>query len=133
MNGVEKIEHSGGLIALIIREDASSEGVEFLTSDDSPFQVGVLTYAKGSTVKPHIHKPKPRVIKITQEVLYVQKGEVELELYDKTGKKIHACTLSKGDTVLLAAGGHGLRMLDDSKIIEVKQGPYLPDEKEYLV
>ena len=32
--------------------------------------------------------------------------------------------LYQGDVVLLAYGGHGLEMLEDSEMIEVKQGPY---------
>ena len=35
--------------------------------------------------------------------------------------------LNKGDVILLAYGGHGLYMLEESEIIEVKQGPYADD------
>jgi hypothetical protein len=32
--------------------------------------------------------------------------------------------LEAGDVILLASGGHGFEMIEDSEIIEVKQGPY---------
>jgi hypothetical protein len=32
--------------------------------------------------------------------------------------------LNRGDVILLAFGGHGFEMLEESEIIEVKQGPY---------
>jgi hypothetical protein len=32
--------------------------------------------------------------------------------------------LCAGDIVLLASGGHGFEVLEDTKIVEVKQGPY---------
>ena len=32
--------------------------------------------------------------------------------------------LFKGDVILLAYGGHGFEMMEQSEIIEVKQGPY---------
>ena len=32
--------------------------------------------------------------------------------------------LSEGDVILLAAGGHGFKMIESSEMIEVKQGPY---------
>ena len=32
--------------------------------------------------------------------------------------------MTKGDIILLASGGHGFKMIEDSEIIEVKQGPY---------
>ena len=35
--------------------------------------------------------------------------------------------LNQGDVVLLAYGGHGFEMLEDSEMIEVKQGPYAGD------
>ena len=36
--------------------------------------------------------------------------------------------LVAGDVVLLARGGHGFEMLEDSELIEVKQGPYAGDK-----
>ena len=30
-----------------------------------------------------------------------------------------------GDVILLASGGHGFQMIEQSEIIEVKQGPYV--------
>ena len=32
--------------------------------------------------------------------------------------------LNTGDVILLSFGGHGFEMLEDSEIIEVKQGPF---------
>ena len=50
------------------------------------------------------------------------------------GKKIGSAILNSGDTVLLLTGGHGFNLLEDSKIIEVKQGPYggVDEDKERL-
>jgi hypothetical protein len=35
--------------------------------------------------------------------------------------------LETGDVILLVSGGHGFEMLEDSEMIEVKQGPYTGD------
>lgn len=35
--------------------------------------------------------------------------------------------MSRGDVILLAAGGHGFEMLEDAEMIEIKQGPYCDD------
>ena len=32
--------------------------------------------------------------------------------------------LQTGDVILLASGGHGFTMLEETEMIEVKQGPY---------
>ena len=36
--------------------------------------------------------------------------------------------MKKGDTILLATGGHGFRALEEIEMIEVKQGPYVEHE-----
>ena len=41
--------------------------------------------------------------------------------------------LNAGDVILLAAGGHGFEMLEDSEIIEVKQGPYAGDQDKTVL
>ena len=39
--------------------------------------------------------------------------------------------LRQGDVMLMIAGGHGFRMLEDTILLEIKQGPYTGiDEKE---
>jgi len=41
--------------------------------------------------------------------------------------------LKAGDSILLARGGHKVTVLEDAKIIEVKQGPYAGfDDKEFF-
>ena len=36
--------------------------------------------------------------------------------------------MKTGDVILLVSGGHGFEMLEESEIIEVKQGPYAGEE-----
>jgi len=36
--------------------------------------------------------------------------------------------LGPGDVILLATGGHGFQMLEETEMIEVKQGPYVGDQ-----
>ncbi len=36
--------------------------------------------------------------------------------------------LIAGDIILLAGGGHGFTFLEDSEVIEIKQGPYISFE-----
>ena len=34
-------------------------------------------------------------------------------------------TLHEGDLVLLSEGGHGIEVIEEARIIEVKQGPFV--------
>ena len=67
----------------------------------------------------------PRTIEWTQEVLIIRSGKVRLDLYEPaTRVYLESHVLLPGDIVLLAHGGHGFVMLEQSEIVEVKQGPY---------
>lgn len=130
---VEQIEHENKILAIIIRKEVQIEGVEFFTSEDCPLQLGVSVYKKGMEIKPHIHVSMLRQINSQIEVLHIEKGEAEANFFSDTGKSVETRILREGDTVLLMCG-HGLKALEDARIIEVKQGPYFgkKTEKRYL-
>jgi hypothetical protein len=57
--------------------------------------------------------------------LFIRSGRVRLDLYAPESREyLESRVLEAGDAVLLAQGGHGLTMLEESELIEVKQGPY---------
>ena len=124
----------GELIAIMIRANAKTKGVKFFTPPDFSQQVGLLRHKKGSEVRPHVHKMIKRKVEITQEVLHIKKGRVAVYLYDHKHKPLCTRILMAGDTVILASAGHGIKVLEESLILEVKQGPYAgADDKEYIL
>ena len=127
---VENIEWQGETLALILRARFDNEGVNFVTAEDSPLQVGVLMHPQGFKIKHHIHRASSKIINSIQEVLHVEYGRVGVNFYDDNGEQIGGAVINMGDTILLIAGGHGFDILEDSKIIEVKQGPYEGMEKD---
>lgn len=120
---IEKVAHGGKLFAIILRSGFEKEGVNFFTPGDNPLQLGLLKHKRGTKIRPHIHKH-------AQEVLHMQRGKIEVVFYSKKGEKIKNVILNAGDTILLLGGGHGFNIQEDSKIVEVKQGPYLGVEKD---
>ena len=72
----------------------------------------------------HIHPPQQRNTKTTSEVLIVLKGQIEYEIYDEELEFCESGIVESGNMLVLINGGHGLKMLEDAKFIEVKQGPY---------
>ena len=121
---MHKIVHNGYILAIIIQENFSAEGISFFTPSDFSQQLGYMNRPEGYKIKPHIHKPVPREVTLTQEVLFIKSGKVRIDFYDEEKLFLRSHILRKGDTILLASGGHGFEMLEDSEIIEVKQGPY---------
>jgi mannose-6-phosphate isomerase-like protein (cupin superfamily) len=83
---------------------------------------------KGFKVIPHIHNVISRDVHLTQEVLFIKSGSVQMDIFDLNRKFVKTSILHKGDVVLLASGGHGFTMLEKSEIIEVKTGPHIGEK-----
>ena len=121
---VEHIFEDKKLLAIILRTSFQKEGIDFFTPSDFSQQLGYMNRSKGYKIQPHIHNKVERTIDYTQEVLFIKKGLVRVDFY-KTDKTYYKSKiLNTGDVILLSFGGHGFEMLEDSEIIEVKQGPF---------
>lgn len=133
MEKIEKIIDEEKILAVVVRKDSSLKEVNFFTPQDFSQQLGLLVHEKGKKIKAHRHKLIKREITLTQEVLVVLEGKVKIDLYNEKLKKIKTVVISDGDTILLAHGAHSIEILEDSRIIEIKQGPYAGvDDKEYI-
>jgi hypothetical protein len=133
MEPVETIEADGKPIAIIVRKTFNKPGVTFFSPFEFSQQLGLLIHSAGHEVKAHHHNLIARDVRVTQEVLHVMEGRMEITLYDEKKEFLGSRILTPGDTVLLAYGGHGIKILEPSKILEVKQGPYAgKEDKEFL-
>ena len=121
---VENICTSGLTIAIILRSTYKEEGIKFFTPNDYSQQLAYMHRPKGYVISPHVHNAVPREVLFTKEVLFVKTGKVRVDFYDEDKNYLESTILNQGDVVLLAFGGHGFEMLEESEIIEVKQGPY---------
>lgn len=125
---LEIISRDKTTLSVIIRASYRSEGIQFFTPGDFSQQLGYMNRPKGYSIAPHRHNLVERKVSLTQEVLYIKSGRVRVDFYDDRQLYLESRVLEKGDVILLAAGGHGFEMLDDSEMIEVKQGPYCGEE-----
>lgn len=125
MQGVEFFRAGQQLLAILVRAGASSDDkYNFLTEQSEPLQLGVNFYKTGESIKSHTHLRRELRIDRIQEALVIGKGRTRLTLYDDDRKPAGETILATGDLVLLLSGGHGFEILEDTKIVEVKQGPY---------
>jgi hypothetical protein len=131
MEHVEHILFDGQPLAYIIRTELEPDTTTFLTDNSFKQQVGFVVYPKGATIARHIHRPLERHLVGTSEVLIVKKGRCEIDVYNDARELVATRELRQGDVMLMIAGGHGFRMIEDTILLEVKQGPYTGiDEKE---
>lgn len=125
---VEQIVHKEQILALILRHDFDSNGIHFFTPGDFSQQLAHIEHPKGYEIDPHVHNAAHRDIAWTQEVLFIKRGKVQVDIYDQDRVYLESRVLGTGDVILLAHGGHGFMMLEESEIIEVKQGPYTGEQ-----
>ncbi len=123
-NFIEHIFEDNKLLAIILRTNFQKEGIDFFTPSDFSQQLGYMNRCKGYKIQPHIHNEVKRTINYTQEVLFIKKGLVRVDFYKADKTYLKSKILHTGDVILLSFGGHGFEMLEDSEMIEVKQGPF---------
>jgi mannose-6-phosphate isomerase-like protein (cupin superfamily) len=123
---IETIRDGAQVLAYIARGGARPQQTRFLTPDDCTLQVGHVVYPAGGEILRHVHLPVERHLVGTTEVLIVQHGRCEVDVYTQDRRLVTSCELREGDILIALGGGHGFRMLEDTVLLEIKQGPYHP-------
>lgn len=111
-------------IALIVRASFDEPGLHFLTPPSFSQQVAVMRHPKGKCIAPHVHNLVSRQVLYTQEVIWIRKGRVKVSLFNSHRKLLCSPVLNANDLILLCGGGHSFEMLEETTMVEVKQGPY---------
>jgi len=125
---VEEILYKNELLAIVFHKKTIDSGVHFYVENERSLQVGKQRRVKGEVIKPHRHiKVKVAREETLQEVLYIEKGKVKITFYTDQWEEIDSRILNVGDMILLIKGGHGFEMLEETEMIEIKQGPYDPE------
>lgn len=114
------------VIARHITPDDIKPGLNFYSNDDEFIQVGAWNYDEGKELLAHIHNEVDRTINRTYETLYVISGKIEAKIYSLTEELLDTFVVNAGDVLVLLECGHGYKILEDNtKVLEVKNGPYL--------
>jgi len=121
---MQYIRSGDEILSIIIKKDFHKDGIEFFTPPEFSQQLAYMKRPKDYIILPHVHNPVQREVFYTKEVLFIKSGKVRVDFYDEEKNYLKSIILEAGDIILLAHGGHGFKMLEDTEIIEVKQGPY---------
>lgn len=128
---LERITSNGVPLCYLIRSHSVPDKTTFLTPPEFKQQVGYVVYKTGTEIARHIHRSIERKLVGTSEVLIVKSGHCLIDIYNDERELITTRHLYESDIMLMVGGGHGFRMLEDTVLLEIKQGPYLGiDEKE---
>jgi mannose-6-phosphate isomerase-like protein (cupin superfamily) len=127
MGNLQLVKKKDKLLAMIIRNNYTCEGVDFITPNDYSQQVAYMHHPAGKVIDAHVHNLVHRDVILTQEVLFIKKGKLRVDFYDEYEDYLESTVLNAGDVILLVSGGHGFKALEELEMIEVKQGPYSGD------
>jgi mannose-6-phosphate isomerase-like protein (cupin superfamily) len=128
MEQILTIKKGDDVYALFFRGTIESDGARFLTKQTDEFQVGVLQRPKGHKVPAHQHPRVDRMTHGVSEFLYLEKGHLKVTVFDEEWKPLGTEQLKAGEFLLFLRGGHEIEMMEECRIIEVKQGPYPGDK-----
>ena len=121
-------------LAIVIRTGRTADKYNFSTAPASTLQLGVTFYGKGDEVAPHGHHQRHAPSLDCQEFLMVQEGAIEVVVLREDGSRVARFELREGEAVLFQEGCHALRCLAPTRLLEVKQGPYVsPALDKYLL
>lgn len=120
-------DKENNLLAILIDTRKNLDSKNFYTNNNLDIQVAAFNLNSKDVIKRHIHTPQNRNIKTTSEVIYIQSGKIEVEIYDLKKQFVQKVLVEDEMLIILLQGAHAINILEDSKFIEVKQGPYNPE------
>jgi hypothetical protein len=122
----KEIVKDGLLLARHIMLGDFKEGLAFYSQDEEFLQVGSWRYNNGQRLRAHSHNVVPREINRTNEVVIVLQGAMASRIFDERHEYVETVTVKKGEILILLNGGHDYTILeDDTRILEIKNGPFL--------
>ncbi len=128
MGNLIEIKKRDKLLAIVLKNEYHTDGVDFITPNELSQQVAYMHHPVGKQILPHVHNLVQRSVIMTQEVLFIKRGKVRVDFYDDYKDYLESMILSEGDVILLISGGHGFEVLEELEMIEVKQGPYAGEQ-----
>ena len=122
---IEKIYHKKKLYSLIVRNNyRKKKGISFFSTPDLPQQFGYMNHKKNHNIYPHTHQKRSTKVLLTTEIIIILKGLLRVDFYNEKQKYLFSKKIKKGDLIYLMHGSHGFKVLKETQMIEVKQGPF---------
>lgn len=118
-------DNNKNVIAVLIKSTYSKSGISFFTLNAYSQQLAYMHHDSDHVIMPHVHNDVKREILQTKEVLIIRKGKLRCDFYTDDREYIKSIIITDGDVLLLVSGGHGFVCLDETEMVEVKQGPYV--------
>ena len=127
---MRKILHNNEIICIVANLEDTKEGLDFLSDDNDFIQVGTWNYKKGQVLPLHYHNEFERTALRTSECVFVFKGKIECNLHSEDGEFIETIIANAGEFIINLSQAHEYKILEDTVVLEVKNGPYFGPDKD---
>lgn len=132
MDNIQRIGRKGITYALVFRRDITvPKDVLFVTGEADGLQVGFFERSSGYATAPHRHKSRVITLEHPAEYLCIERGKIAVTVFDEEWKTVEERILTAGDCIVFLHGGHAISILEDARIMEVKQGPFMQQDKVF--
>ena len=121
----EIIEHNGLRLAEVLYRGEENESTIFYSDDKAALQLGLMSHPGGFIEAAHSHPLMERESTHTQQAFVVLKGKVIVDFFDSAGNVLREIELSEEDSILIIQGIHRIRVVENSKCVTIKQGPFV--------
>ncbi len=130
---VTNIESDGKRFGYIVHTYEVHSGVNFFGKEDDYLQSAVMLRTIDEPVLPHFHNRIERQVLGTSESIFLCSGSAIVHFYNEKNESIGKFSVFEGDLIVFIDGGHGIDFLESSKLIEIKQGPYLKNLDKTII
>lgn len=131
---MRQVIHNNKTYALLLSPEDFQPGAKFVSEPEWRLQVGLLTLPRDHAIAAHTHLPKEaRPLEPTQEFLLVVSGKMEVSFFDEAGEHFHTETVGPSEALFHIRGGHGFRFFEETRLIEIKSGPYQGRENDKVM
>lgn len=129
-NIYSKIEPTVLLLSINRNEEICDNRTD-VCPEDKFLQISTKILKKDTKFKPHKHNILNRSIDNTHECWIVMSGCIKATFYDLNNEQIHETLLKSGDCAVVYNAGHSFEVVEDNtKLYEVKNGPYYGQAKD---
>jgi len=127
MNGIEVVRAGEEVLAIIIRAETEPEDNRFITPDYFVQQGRFISAPAGGKIPQHNLVPVANSTGGCAETLHVRSGRIQVDLLYQDNL-VATRYLKRGDCIMLAKGAHTIKLLEDSVLFEISQGPLTKPE-----
>ncbi|MSR71077.1 MAG: hypothetical protein EXS50_00175 [Candidatus Taylorbacteria bacterium] len=120
---MKKIFHEKTLIGIHITD--IDHGSNAVTDASHSLQVVTLKYPKGASTKIHQYSGAVKKTVGIQKHIIVINGKIKIDLYIDENTKVNEIIIGKGESFILIEGGWKINFIEDSELIETKNGPFV--------